>query len=167
MILSLFTGVAVSAVDVPETAYGHIAIQDKVVAEELVEELPQVPTQVAVIGPVHSTSASSPVKHSGYTEAAVREYFSDIPMMIEVARCESTFRHTLADGSVLQGRVDPADTGVMQINKRYHLSTATAMNLDLHNLYDNMAYARHLYNRQGLQPWNASAPCWNRHVASL
>ena len=158
MILSLLTGVAVSAVDVPEKAYGHIAIQDKVVAEELVEELPHVQ---------YSTAASSPVKHSEYTEAAVREYFSDIPAMIEVAFCESTFRHTLSDGSVLQGRVDPADTGVMQINKRYHLDAATAMNLDIENLYDNMAYARYLYEKQGLQPWSASAPCWNRTVAML
>ena len=46
MILALFAGAAVSAVDVPETAYGHIAITDKVVAEELVEELPHVPTRL-------------------------------------------------------------------------------------------------------------------------
>lgn len=163
MIIALFAGVAVSSVPVPETAYGHIAMSDKVVAEELAEELPQVPSGVTT----KSASASSPVKHSEYTEAAVREYFSDIPQMIEVAFCESTFRHTLSDGSVLRGRVDPADTGVMQINKRYHLQAATAMNLDLENLYDNMAYARYLYEKQGLQPWSASAPCWNRQVASL
>lgn len=167
MIIALFAGAAVSAVEVPETAYGHIAMSDKVVAEELVEELPQVPRRRISNSSEDSTSASSPVKHSGYTEAAVREYFSDIPEMIEVAFCESTFRHTLADGSVLQGRVDPADTGVMQINKRYHLETATAMNLDIEDLYDNMAYARYLYEKQGLQPWMASAPCWNRQVASL
>jgi len=85
--------------------------------------------------------------------------------MIEVARCESTFRHTLADGSVLQGHVDPADTGVMQINKRYHEKSAIAMDLDLENINDNMAYAMHLYEKQGTQPWSASAPCWNRTVA--
>lgn len=158
MILALFAGAAVSSVDVPETAYGHIAMTEQVVAEDLVkDELPEVPKVQKVAGPV---------KHLGSnTEVAVREYFSDIPVMIEIARCESTFRHTLADGSILQGRIDPADTGVMQINKRYHLKTANAMNLDLDNLYDNMAYARHLYERQGVQPWSASAPCWNRHVA--
>jgi len=52
------------------------------------------------------------------TEAIVRSYFRDIPIMTEIARCESTFRHELQDGSILQGRIDPADTGVMQINKR-------------------------------------------------
>ena len=162
MILALFAGAAVSTVSVPETAYGHIALTEEVVAEELVtQQLPAANKTVAV-------KVGSSVEHSGYnTEAAVREYFNDIPVMIEVARCESTFRHDLADGSVLQGRVDPADTGVMQINKRYHQSSATAMNLNLDNLYDNMAYARHLYEKQGVQPWSASAPCWNRQVASI
>ena len=118
---------------VPETAYGHIA--DAKGTEEVVETLDN-------------------------TEAIVRSYFRDIPVMIEVARCESTFRHELSDGSVLQGRVDPADTGVMQINKRYHLDAATAMGLDLHDIYHNMAYARYLYETQGVQPWSASRPCW-------
>jgi hypothetical protein len=100
------------------------------------------------------------------TEAIVREYFSDVPVMAEIARCESGFRHTLSDGSVLTGRVDSADTGVMQINKRYHQATAHAMDLNLENIYDNMAYARHLYETQGLRPWNSSARCWNRTLAA-
>lgn len=85
--------------------------------------------------------------------------------MVQIARCESTFRHTLADGTVLQGRVDPADTGVMQINKRYHAKAAAAMNLNLDDVNGNMAYARHLYETQGTRPWNASAPCWNGSLA--
>jgi len=100
-----------------------------------------------------------------HTEAVVREYFKDIPIMIQVARCESTFRHTLADGTVLRGYVDNADTGVMQINKRYHEKTAITMGLDLENIHDNMAYARFLYEKQGTQPWSASSPCWGRTLA--
>ena len=100
------------------------------------------------------------------TEAIVREYFSDIPVMIQVARCESTFRHTLADGSVLRGKVDGRDTGVMQINTYYHGETAEELGLDLEVLQDNMAYARNLYERQGTQPWSASSPCWGRTLAS-
>lgn len=115
----------------------------------------------------HITSNSEVESHivTGDTEAAVREYFADIPVMIQIARCESTFRHTLADGSVLAGRVDPADTGVMQINKRYHLDTAEQLGLDITELGDNMEYARYLYEKQGTQPWSASAPCWNRSIA--
>ena len=142
MILALFTAATVSAVDVSETSYGHIASNGVTVV------------RVGDIVPAKDT------------EAIVRSYFRDIPIMAEVARCESTFRHTMDDGSVLQGRVDPADTGVMQINKRYHLSTATAMDLDLDDLYDNMAYARNLYERQGTQPWSASMPCWGGSLAA-
>jgi hypothetical protein len=100
------------------------------------------------------------------TEAIVRDYFSDIPVMIQVARCESTFRHTMPDGSVLRGRVDQRDTGVMQINTYYHGKTALELGLNLEDIYDNMAYARFLYEKQGTQPWSASAPCWNRDFAS-
>lgn len=138
MILALFTVGAVSAVQLPETSYGHIARNGEEVEVVLVD-----------------------------TEAVVREYFRDIPIMVEVARCESTFRHYLADGSTLQGRVDPADTGVMQINKRYHEATATAMSLDLDDIHDNMAYARNLYERQGTQPWSASMPCWGNLAANI
>jgi hypothetical protein len=99
------------------------------------------------------------------TERIVRSYFQDIPIMIEIARCESTFRHTLTDGSVLKGVVDPADTGVMQINKRYHEKAATTMSLNLEDIYHNMAYARHLYEKQGTQPWSASSPCWSKTLA--
>lgn len=150
MIIALFAGAAVSSVSVPETAYGHIASTEEVL------------TTAA------ESSSDSTGKYTGEgTELAVREYFSDIPVMIEVARCESTFRHKLSDGSILRGTVDSADTGVMQINKRYHEGKADAMNLNLDNLYDNMAYARYLYDTQGLKPWSSSASCWNRQVAVL
>jgi hypothetical protein len=140
VILALFTASTVSAVQVPETAYGSIAVDGE-----------------------EATHVSAVSKN---TEAIVRSYFRDIPVMAEVARCESTFRHRLDDGSVLQGRVDSADTGVMQINKRYHLDTATALELDLEDIYDNMAYARYLYEKQGTQPWSASMPCWGGTLAA-
>ena len=135
MAVTNVSGVAVPAEST--TAYGHIISEHNVKTHEL----------------------------AGDTEAAVREYFSDIPVMIEIARCESTFRHTLSDGSVLKGYVDNADTGVMQINQRYHLKSAQALGLDVYDLYDNMEYARYLYERQGTQPWSASAPCWSRSLA--
>lgn len=136
--MALLTATAVNAVDVPEANYGTIAVTER--AEMIISDIAS-------------------------TEAIVRSYFHDIPIMIDVARCESTFRHYLEDGSVLQGRVDPRDTGVMQINKYYHEATATKMELNLEDIHDNMAYARHLYETQGVQPWSASAPCWDRSLA--
>lgn len=127
------------AVPVTDTAYGHIATnEDQVTKERLI---------------------------GTDTEKAVRSYFSDIPVMIQIARCESAFRHTLPDGTVLQGRVDSADTGVMQINMRYHGERAKALGLDLKDMHDNMEYARDLYLRQGTAPWKSSAPCWSSSIA--
>ena len=98
-------------------------------------------------------------------EAEVRSYFKDIPVMVNIARCESTFRHTLSDGSVLRGKVDSADTGVMQINLRYHEARADSLGYDLHDLHGNMAYARALYEEQGTQPWKSSQACWQKTLA--
>lgn len=139
-------------------AYGHIATATPAV--EKVEEEQRLASHT-VHQPVVAERQSP-----RSAEAKVREYFSDIPVMVDIAFCESTFRHQQADGTVLRGHVDGADTGVMQINTRYHQRTADALGLNLENIYDNMAYARHLYERQGTQPWNASAPCWNNRVAA-
>ena len=100
------------------------------------------------------------------TEAAVRTYFRDIPIMVQIARCESQFRQTNASGTVLRGVVDPRDVGVMQINTHYHGKEAASLGLNLENLNDNMAYARHLYEKQGTQPWSASRACWGSALAS-
>ncbi len=127
------------AVPVTDTAYGHIATNEDQITEER----------------LNGTD----------TEKIVRSYFSDIPVMIQIARCESAFRHTLPDGSVLRGKIDPADTGVMQINARYHTEKAREMGLDLMDLKGNMAYARDLYERQGTKPWAASAACWSGTIA--
>ena len=132
-----------TAYAVPDSsAYGHIVTESEVVV-----------------------AAEAKANVHSNTEAIVRDYFKDIPVMIQVARCESHFRHTLADGTVLRGVVDSADTGVMQINKRYHSAKAISLGLNLDDIYDNMAYARHLYETQGVQPWSASAPCWGQTLA--
>jgi len=126
-----------------------------------------VPVADTAYGTIVNTepSVAKTVETKASTETIVREYFSDIPVMVQIARCESTFRHTRADGSVLRGEIDAADTGVMQINKRFHSRTASELGLDLENLYDNMKYARYLYEKKGTQPWRASSPCWGRTIA--
>jgi hypothetical protein len=98
-------------------------------------------------------------------EELVKMYFSDIPVMIDVAFCESTFRHT-KDGKVLRGHVDKDDLGVLQINRRYHEKKAKELGYDLYTLMGNLRYGRYLYETQGLEPWKASRHCWeetNQH----
>jgi hypothetical protein len=100
------------------------------------------------------------------TEAIVRAYFADIPVMIDIAYCESRFTHYLPSGSALRGHIVPTDIGVMQINEYYHGDAARRLGLDLHTLEDNLAYARYLYTRQGTQPWYPSEHCWRRTLAA-
>ena len=141
MILTVLLATSVTTLAPADTAYGTIAVAEAATQEG------QVTREVLD------------------NERIVRSYFRDIPVMAEIARCESTFRHTLPDGTVLTGRVDSDDTGVMQINRRYHGEKAAELKLDLNDIYHNMAYARYLYETQGVQPWSASAPCWNKSVA--
>ena len=148
---------AVTNVPVAETSYGTV----ETVAVASQEGPAASASTKKVAGPTQKVTVSAP----GDVEAAVRSYFSDIPVMAEVARCESTFRHTLPDGTLLRGKVDSRDVGVMQINTGFHAATAKKLGLDLTNFNDNMAYARYLYEKQGTQPWSASAPCWSRTVA--
>ena len=141
-------------------AYGQIAGREEIEARTAAVESGS--DSVSVTRSTHTLTAAV-AQSPQAVEAKVRAYFADIPIMAEIARCESTFRHRLSDGSVLRGYVDSADTGVMQINLRYHAVTAERLGLDLEDIYDNMAYARNLYERKGTQPWNASAPCWGHH----
>jgi hypothetical protein len=105
-----------------------------------------------------------PISDSKNIERFVTDYFADIPVMIEVAKCESRFRHLNSSGEVLRGDKNKSDRGVMQINLYYHAETAAQLGLDVHNLDDNVAYARHLYEKQGVRPWNSSSPCWSKTV---
>lgn len=95
------------------------------------------------------------------TEAYVRNYFSDIPILAEVARCESEFRQTDKNGKVIRGMKDPRDVGVMQINEYYQGKQAEELGYNLYTLEGNTAYARHLYEEQGARPWMASSACWS------
>lgn len=100
------------------------------------------------------------------TEQYVRSYFRDIPIMIQIARCESTFRQLDDDGEIHRGRVNNADVGVMQINEFYHLDQAKKKNYNIYTIEGNTAYARDLYEREGTRPWASSKPCWGKYQTS-
>ena len=97
----------------------------------------------------------------------MRDYFRDIPIMVEVAYCESRFRHFDENGNLLHGEENYSDLGVMQINEYYHGDTAKRFGLDLRTLEGNLAYARNLYEREGTTPWLSSSRCWGyeNHIA--
>lgn len=95
-------------------------------------------------------------------EKYLREKYADTPILVEIARCESTFSQFDKDGKVIRGIVNNKDVGVMQINEKYHLETAISLGLDIHTIEGNVDYAKHLYEREGARPWKASQPCWGK-----
>lgn len=103
-----------------------------------------------------------PISDPKNVEKFIADYFADIPIMAKIARCESRNRHLDKHGNILKGEKTPLDRGVMQINLYYHLETAEKMGLDLHNIDDNVAYARYLYEKSGAKPWMSSSHCWSK-----
>ena len=91
----------------------------------------------------------------------IEEYFKDIPIMIDVQRCESIKGQFNEDGTVVKGKVDSRDTGALQINIHYHLANSKKLGLDIYTLEGNLAYGRYLYSQNGTRDWNASKGCWN------
>jgi hypothetical protein len=97
------------------------------------------------------------------TEAQVKAYFEETPILAEIAFCESRFRQFDENGNVLRGVQNSQDVGVMQINEKYHLETAQKLGINLYTLEGNMAYGKYLYDTQGTKPWNYSSHCWGKH----
>jgi len=112
---------------------------------------PASPTQPTLIMPAAQT-----------LREYVENYFADAPIMAEIAWCESRFRQYDKHGSVFRGVVNSKDVGVMQVNEHYHLDTAEKLGIDLYSIEGNLEYARYLYEKEGVQPWISSKPCWGK-----
>jgi hypothetical protein len=109
-----------------------------------------------------ASSSTAAISTSPQTvEETVREYFADIPVMIEVARCESKFRQFTDSGNVLRGGSGGQMVGVYQFFDRYHESLAYDLGFDIETLEGNLAYARHVYEIEGTDPWNSARNCWD------
>lgn len=98
-------------------------------------------------------------------EEYVRNYFSDVPVMIEIAKCESQFRQHDKNGEVLRGEENNLDRGVMQINEYFHDENSDKLGYDILTLEGNTAYARYLFEKYGVKPWKSSSKCWGRTAA--
>ena len=107
-----------------------------------------------------------PITDSKNVEKFINDYFADVPILAKIAKCESRYRHYNSVGNVLRGVENKSDRGVMQINIYYHGKTAEKLGLDVHNLDDNVAYARYLYEKEGAKPWMSSSACWAKFPGS-
>lgn len=83
-------------------------------------------------------------------------YFSDVPAMKYIAECESGTRQFTDAGTALRGGAGGEMIGMFQLHETYHRAPALALGFDIDTLDGNVAYARHLYDKEGLTPW---APC--------
>jgi hypothetical protein len=118
--------------------------------------------QVAMTAPVSIDRpiATAEVEKPLTTEDKVNVYFADLPILIDIANCESRFRQTDKAGNIFRGVANRYDVGVMQINELYHGDEAKKLGLNIYTLDGNMEYARHLYEREGARPWLSSSACW-------
>jgi len=106
-----------------------------------------------------------PAKKRMTVEEYVRNYFSDIPVLVEIAKCESRFRQHDENGEVLRGEKNPSDKGVMQINEDYHDEYSNKLGYNIMTLEGNTAYARALFEKYGTKPWKSSSKCWGKTTA--
>lgn len=117
-----------------------------------------------VMGPINPNTtqpATDVAQKAGSTPLTVEEKilkaFPDVPIMVEVARCESQL-DPLADRGNLN-----VDVGLFQINK-VHNEKLAELGLDRRNIDDNITYARLLFDKAGLQPWYMSKDCWSKYM---
>ncbi len=104
------------------------------------------------------TLSSAPDTMSAY----VKQYFSDTPILADIAWCESRNRQWNPDGTTFRGEVNHSDIGIMQINVAYHADEAKALGVDLYSLSGNLEFAKYLYETEGAQPWSSSENCWGK-----
>jgi hypothetical protein len=108
-----------------------------------------------------ATDTSIKVNTNDGIETKVRTYFSDIPVMIPIAECESRFRQFNGSGNPLDGGAGGM-IGIYQINASVHDTYAKSLGMDISTVDGNLAYARKLYQEDGTDPWLDSFSCWNK-----
>jgi soluble lytic murein transglycosylase-like protein len=124
------------------------------------------PIILLVIGAVGTPAGTTSLPVEGQKNpetmgAYVREYYVETPILASIAWCESRFRHVGDDGDIIKNPTSTA-IGVMQIMQSVHEKEAEKLGIDITSLDGNLAYAKHLYEKQGTKPWNASKTCWNK-----
>jgi hypothetical protein len=100
-----------------------------------------------------------PKAEAAETEEAIDE------ILQKIADCESGGKQFYSDGRVVLNvnKDGSADVGWAQINLRYHGAAIARMKLDVINSEeDNKAFAKHLYQTQGVEPWKWSRHCWDK-----
>jgi len=92
----------------------------------------------------------------------IEESFPDAPIMLEVARCESQYKITAHNTT--QNKDGTTDGGIFQLNS-VHDPELNRLGLNKFDPDDNIKFARILFDRHGLQPWESSrVDCWGKYT---
>lgn len=128
----------------------------------LPDPIPPTEISIAEISETFVVDPSAPQVDPDFVEAKVRKYFADIPVMIKIAECESTFRQFNSDGSLVvsesvdpdTGKRDSSASGVFQILYKSHFKDwAESDTTNITTLEGNLRYARQMYKESGTAPW--------------
>lgn len=105
-----------------------------------------------------TTATTTLVQNQTAIEKRVREYFADIPVMIDIARCESVFRQFTDSGAVFYGGGSRGMVGIFQFYEIIHADAALKRGFDLKTVEGNLGYARSMYEQSGTKPWSSCVP---------
>jgi hypothetical protein len=130
------------------------------------------PPKAISIAAIETTFAVDPKAKEvdpAYVEAVTVAYFSDIPKMVDICRCESGFQQYREDGTLNVNRLRSKKTkarlssaaGVCQITYKGHYEEwSKSAETDITTLMGNLTYARQMYLEDGTSQWNESRRCW-------
>lgn len=95
----------------------------------------------------------------------IRGVFIEQPeRFVAIATCESGVAQ-YRNGVVVENP-KTKDYGVFQIHYTW-IATAQSMGLDIKgNVYDNIIFAKWLYDKYGTEPWSSSVSCQEKHLAN-
>lgn len=135
------------------------------VSETLVEEdaEPAIPEPVTV--PAQPIPVLIKVK-TDWTQERIKQeiarVFPDAPIMQKVAMCEGT-KNGLLYPNAHNPMNGSGDSGIMQISEKYHGKEYRRLGFtDMNDVKQNLAYARVLYDLNGLEDWRHSRHCWSK-----
>lgn len=118
-----------------------------------------VATSTGVFTATTSTSSSTlTLPDRVAVEKRVREYFADTPVMIDIAKCESSFRQFADSGAVFKGGNAGGMIGIFQFFDAIHSVPALVLGFDINTVEGNIGYAKELYKSSGSSPWSSCVP---------
>lgn len=111
--------------------------------EQTIEQLVEVEPKEVRIQVLYDTES---------VKREIEEVFGENHIMLKVAKCESEYKQFAFNPTN-----NSNDRGIFQISEKYH-----GVGDEMYDVKKNIAYAKKLYDRNGLKDWVWSKHCWNK-----